>query len=122
MEAFASWLDQAAKNVASEHDVSDLSAGARLGQRSGRLRSSTFRSSGEAAKATGVTTRSLVSGAGHDAAWIARVAPAAMIFVPSRDGRSHAADEWTENDAIARGAAVLFEAVIALDAMPEVET
>jgi N-carbamoyl-L-amino-acid hydrolase len=42
-----------------------------------------------------------------------------MIFVPSRDGRSHAPDEWTDNDAIARGAAVLFEAVLALDAEPE---
>ena len=69
-----------------------------------------------AAEATGLTTRPLASGAGHDAAWIARVAPAAMIFVPSRGGRSHAPDEWTDNDAIARGAAVLFEAVIALDA------
>ncbi|MGC2784179.1 MAG: M20/M25/M40 family metallo-hydrolase, partial [Roseiarcus sp.] len=73
-----------------------------------------------AAQATGATTRSLASGAGHDAAWIARVAPAAMIFVPSRGGRSHAPDEWTDNDAIARGAAVLFEAVIALDANAQI--
>ena len=65
-----------------------------------------------------MTTRSLASGAGHDAAWIARVAPAAMISCRA-GGRSHAADEWTENDAIARGAAVLFEAVFALDARPE---
>jgi len=66
-----------------------------------------------------MTTLPLVSGAWHDAAWIGRVAPAALIFVPSRDGRSHAPDEWTDNDAIARGAAVLFEAVLALDAEPE---
>ena len=46
MEAFATWLDQAAKNVAREHGVSDLSTGARLGQRASRLRSSTSRSSG----------------------------------------------------------------------------
>ncbi len=43
-----------------------------------------------------------------------------MIFVPSRGGRSHAPDEWTDNDAIARGAAVLFEAVIALDANAQI--
>ena len=42
-----------------------------------------------------------------------------MIFVSSRGGRSHAPDEWTDNDAIARGAAVLFEAVFALDAKSE---
>ncbi len=63
----------------------------------------------------GATHRPLASGAGHDAAWVARKAPAAMIFVPSRDGLSHAPEEWTENDAIALGAEVLFEAVIALD-------
>ncbi len=63
----------------------------------------------------GASHRPMASGAGHDAAWVARKAPAAMIFVPSRDGLSHAPEEWTENDAIALGAEVLFEAVIALD-------
>lgn len=63
----------------------------------------------------GATHRPLASGAGHDAAWVARKAPAAMIFVASKDGLSHAPEEWTENDAIALGAEVLFEAVIALD-------
>ena len=38
-----------------------------------------------------------------------------MIFVPCRDGRSHTPDEWAENDDIALGAAVLFEAVRRLD-------
>ena len=54
----------------------------------------------------------MASGAGHDTAWIARVAPAAMIFVPCKEGRSHSPDEWAENDDIALGAAVLFEAVL----------
>lgn len=68
-----------------------------------------------AADRIGASHRPLASGAGHDAAWVARKAPAAMIFVPSRDGLSHAPEEWSENDAIALGAEVLFEAVIALD-------
>lgn len=68
-----------------------------------------------AADRIGASHRPLASGAGHDAAWIARRAAAAMIFVPSRDGLSHAPEEWTDNDAIALGAEVLFEAVIALD-------
>jgi N-carbamoyl-L-amino-acid hydrolase len=67
----------------------------------------------------GASHRPLASGAGHDAAWMARKAPAAMIFVPSRDGLSHAPEEWTENDAIALGAEVLFEAVIALDKLAD---
>lgn len=63
----------------------------------------------------GATSRPMVSGAGHDAAFLAKVAPAAMIFIASKDGRSHAAEEWSENDAITLGAAVLYEAVLGLD-------
>ncbi len=119
MEAFAAWLAQAVGNIAREHEVA-VSAPARVSDSppvacDPRLLKILETSAGE----IGATTRPLASGAGHDAAWIARVAPAAMIFVPSRGGRSHTPDEWTDNDAIARGAAVLFEAVIALDAMHE---
>lgn len=68
-----------------------------------------------AATSLGLSHQSLASGAGHDAAWIARSAPAAMLFIPCRDGRSHAPEEWTETDAIAKGAAVLRAAVIEID-------
>ncbi|KAB0676415.1 Zn-dependent hydrolase [Aureimonas leprariae] len=64
----------------------------------------------------GATRRRMASGAGHDMAFFARVAPAAMVFIPCRDGRSHAPEEWAEADAIALGAAVLYETVIAIDA------
>ena len=43
------------------------------------------------------------------------VAPAAMVFVPCRLGRSHSSDEWAETDAIALGAEVLLETVLRLD-------
>ena len=69
-----------------------------------------------AADRVGATHRPMVSGAGHDTAFMARIAPAAMVFVPSRDGRSHCAEEFTENDSIAMGAEVLAETVLALDA------
>jgi N-carbamoyl-L-amino-acid hydrolase len=57
----------------------------------------------------------MASGAGHDTAFMAQVTKAAMIFIPCRDGRSHAPEEWAENEDIALGAAVLLEAVQALD-------
>jgi N-carbamoyl-L-amino-acid hydrolase len=69
----------------------------------------------ESAQRIGATSRPMVSGAGHDAAFLSKVAPAAMIFIASKDGRSHAAEEWSDNDDIALGAAVLFEAVLELD-------
>ncbi|WP_275791132.1 Zn-dependent hydrolase [Pararhizobium gei] len=69
----------------------------------------------QACEDTGATHRRMASGAGHDTAWMARIARAAMIFVACRDGRSHTSDEWAETDDIALGTAVLFEAVRTLD-------
>jgi N-carbamoyl-L-amino-acid hydrolase len=67
------------------------------------------------ADALGLSHREMASGAGHDAAWISRFAPAAMIFIPCRGGRSHSADEWTESNQLAAGAAVMLEAVLRID-------
>lgn len=68
-----------------------------------------------AADRVGVSHRRMASGAGHDMAFFARIAPAAMIFVPCRDGRSHTPEEWAEADAIALGTEVLLETLLALD-------
>ncbi len=43
----------------------------------------------EAAAALGYPHQDIVSGAGHDAVYLARVAPSAMVFVPCKDGISH---------------------------------
>ena len=56
------------------------------------------------------------SGAGHDAQHVARVMPAAMLFVPSIGGISHSPKEVTSWDDCARGANVLLHAVLALAA------
>ena len=69
----------------------------------------------ESCGALGLSSMRMASGAGHDMAWFSRVAPAAMIFIPSKDGRSHTPDEWSEPGEIAAGAAVLHEAVLRLD-------
>ena len=57
----------------------------------------------------------LTSGATHDTAHVAKVAPAGLVFVPSRAGRSHAPEEWSSVDDIARGAEVMAAALRALD-------
>ena len=61
----------------------------------------------------GLSAREMVSGAGHDAVYIARVAPTAMIFVPCKDGVSHAEIEYASPEACADGANVLLHAVLA---------
>ena len=57
----------------------------------------------------------LPSGAGHDAAFMSRICPSAMVFVPCRAGKSHTPEEWADREALAAGAAVIFQAVKALD-------
>ncbi len=55
----------------------------------------------------GLPARRMPSGAGHDAQVMAQATEAAMIFVPSRGGASHRADEWTAPEDLVNGAEVL---------------
>jgi beta-ureidopropionase / N-carbamoyl-L-amino-acid hydrolase len=71
----------------------------------------------ETAKSLGLSTKSLPSGAGHDAQEIARLCPVGMIFVPSIDGISHSPKEYSRPEDIANGANVLLHALLKLDAM-----
>ena len=57
----------------------------------------------------------MVSGAGHDAAYVSRVAPTAMIFVPCHNGVSHNEAEFTSKEQCAMGAQVLLQAVLDYD-------
>jgi beta-ureidopropionase / N-carbamoyl-L-amino-acid hydrolase len=68
----------------------------------------------EAAQARQLSCRRMVSGAGHDAQMMARICPAAMIFVPSRDGVSHNPAEFTCEADLAAGAAILLDVVAGL--------
>jgi beta-ureidopropionase / N-carbamoyl-L-amino-acid hydrolase len=69
----------------------------------------------EAAKALGLTTRVMPSGAGHDAQAMAQLAPMGMIFIPSIGGISHSPKEFSTPEDIARGASVLMGAVLLAD-------
>ncbi|MEX3009903.1 Zn-dependent hydrolase [Hoeflea sp. TYP-13] len=65
-----------------------------------------------AAERLGYSHRNLVSGAGHDACWINRVAPTAMVMCPCVDGLSHNEDEDISPEWARAGADVLFHAVV----------
>ena len=65
-----------------------------------------------AAERLGYSHRNLVSGAGHDACWINRVAPTAMVMCPCVDGLSHNEAEEISKDWAAAGTNVLFHAVV----------
>jgi beta-ureidopropionase / N-carbamoyl-L-amino-acid hydrolase len=70
----------------------------------------------EAAKALGLATMDLPSGAVQDAPQMAKLAPFGMIFIPSRDGISHSPKEFTSWPDVANGAEVLYRSVVLVDA------
>jgi len=66
----------------------------------------------DAARQLGLSNRDIVSGAAHDAIYVGRVAPAAMIFVPCKDGISHNEIEDARPEHLEAGANVLLHAVV----------
>lgn len=65
-----------------------------------------------AAQRLGYSQMPAVSGAGHDAIYLARLAPAGMIFIPCRDGISHNEIEDVEPQHVTAGANVLCQVVV----------
>lgn len=66
----------------------------------------------DAAERLGYSHRDIISGAGHDACWINRTAPTAMVMCPCVDGLSHNEDEEISQEWATAGADVLFHAVV----------
>ena len=69
----------------------------------------------ESARSVGFTTKTLPSGAGHDAQDMARLVPTGMIFVPSVAGISHSPKEFTHPKDMANGATVLLHTMLSID-------
>jgi N-carbamoyl-L-amino-acid hydrolase len=67
----------------------------------------------DAAARLGLPAREIISGAGHDAVYVARHLPTAMIFTPCKDGLSHNEAESILPAEAEAGCQVLFEAVVA---------
>lgn len=66
----------------------------------------------DAAERLGYSHRNLISGAGHDACWVNRVAPTAMVMCPCIGGLSHNEAEEITREWSTAGAEVLFHAVV----------
>jgi N-carbamoyl-L-amino-acid hydrolase len=72
-----------------------------------------------AAETLGYSHLDLISGAGHDACWINRVAPTAMVMCPCVDGLSHNEAEDITKDWADAGANVLMHAVLQVAVVAE---
>jgi N-carbamoyl-L-amino-acid hydrolase len=68
----------------------------------------------EACKKHELAFDTMVSRAYHDSLFMSRICPAAMLFIPCRNGFSHRPDEYASPEDIARGTLVLAEALAAL--------
>jgi N-carbamoyl-L-amino-acid hydrolase len=73
----------------------------------------------EAAVKAGFSHLDIVSGAGHDAVYVARTAPSAMIFIPCKDGISHNEIEDALPEHLTAGANVLLQAMLARAGLPD---
>ena len=73
---------------------------------------------GQASK-LGFSAKVMPSGAGHDTAFMAKLAPACLLFVPSRGGLSHSKDEFTSLDQFSKGLEVLYHTILERDAYEE---
>lgn len=67
------------------------------------------------ANALGFTTKFMQSGAGHDSQEIAKIAPSAMIFIPSIGGISHSPKEFSTVTDMGNGANVLLQTILKID-------
>ncbi|MCL5257046.1 MAG: Zn-dependent hydrolase [Chloroflexi bacterium] len=67
-----------------------------------------------ACRELGLPEKRLVSGAGHDAQVLAQFVDAGMIFLRSKNGISHAPEEWTDKEDIHWGTEVLYRSLLAL--------
>ncbi|PFP31352.1 Zn-dependent hydrolase [Bacillus sp. AFS073361] len=68
----------------------------------------------ESAQSLGYSNRKMVSGAGHDAQFIASFVPTAMLFVPSINGKSHCEEELTTWEDCEKGINVLLDTVLTM--------
>ncbi|OIK16519.1 Zn-dependent hydrolase [Bacillus sp. MUM 116] len=68
----------------------------------------------QSAQSLGYSNKRMVSGAGHDAQFIASLVPTAMLFVPSKNGKSHCEEELTTWEECEKGVNVLLDTTLAL--------
>jgi N-carbamoyl-L-amino-acid hydrolase len=68
----------------------------------------------QSSKSLGLPYKRMVSGAGHDAQFIASYIPTALVFVPSINGKSHCEEELTTWEDCEKGVNVILETVLAI--------
>lgn len=66
----------------------------------------------EESKRIGLNSKEMISGAGHDAMIMAAITDVGLIFVPSKNGRSHTPEEWTDYGDLQKGIELIYHTVL----------
>jgi allantoate deiminase len=104
-------IDQALSDIKSEYDLS-YSVKDMLMVEPVELSQEIFKSFKEEAKNLDLNAREMISGAGHDAMIMAAITDVGLIFVPSKDGRSHTPEEWTDYEDLQKGIELIYHTVL----------
>lgn len=67
------------------------------------------------AKELGLSAKNMLSGAGHDAMIMGEIVDTGLIFVPSKNGRSHSPLEWTDYEDLQKGIELIYESIISFE-------
>lgn len=115
MERYAAGLERIAQEIAARRELSVARFAKLTDTHPATSDAQLMQCLQDAAQGQGVSAKVMASGAGHDAAFMSHIAPMVMLFVPSKDGKSHCPEEWTDQAALGKGVAVLCAAVERFD-------
>jgi len=104
-------IDQALADIKSEYAV-DYSVQNMLMVEPVELSQQIFNTFKSESKRLGFNSKEMISGAGHDAMIMSAITDVGLIFVPSKDGRSHTPEEWTDYEDLQKGIELIYHSVL----------
>jgi len=104
-------IDQALADIKSEYAV-DYSVQNMLMVEPVELSQQIFNTFKSESKRLGFNSKEMISGAGHDAMIMSAITDVGLIFVPSKDGRSHTPEEWTDYEDLQKGIELIYHTVL----------
>ncbi|RAK07899.1 allantoate deiminase [Halanaerobium saccharolyticum] len=104
-------IDNALADIKAEYDV-DYSVQNMLMVEPVELSQEIFNTFKEESKRIGLNSKEMISGAGHDAMIMAAITDVGLIFVPSKNGRSHTPEEWTDYEDLQKGIELVYHTVL----------
>jgi len=114
IERIVNKVEQQLANLSTEYDT-EYSIECKLSEYPVDLDKSLIKVMSEVCEAKGYNYQKINSGAGHDSLFMAKHVDTAMLFVPSRGGRSHCKQEWTDYKYFAKAIDIIYQLILNLN-------